>query len=342
MGIPSRLDRYIGHWVGQNRLWITPTEPVRESATIATVVQAAQGKFVEFRYTWSEEGRPQDGVMLIGQEQSSDKIQAIWIDSWHMGYSVMVCQGQIDPQGVLKVLGSYPAPSGLDWGWRINFDPGDADSLHLTMLNISPQGKEELAVEASYRRKPEVEIIPYQTRWPVEFQGIAATLRQGLGNLALRIDHIGSTSVPGLASKDVIDIQITVAVFDQRLTTAMQAMGYTQSKGIWSDHRPAYGAEQTAEWEKWLFRPPAGQRRTHIHVRLPGRSNQRYPLLFRDYLRSHPAMAESYAELKRRLAQGLADPLTYPEVKDPAVDLIYLAAEDWAKITRWQPAPSDG
>ena len=63
-------------------------------------------------------------------------------------------------------------------------------------------------------------------------------------------------------------------------------------------------------------------------MRVQGRANQRYALLFRDYLRAHPATAEAYAELKRRLAQHLADPRMYPEVKDPAVDLIYLAAEE--------------
>jgi len=90
-----------------------------------------------------------------------------------------------------------------------------------------------------------------------------------------------------------------------------------------------------------IFLPPPGQRRTHTHVRMQGRANQQYALLFRDYLRAHPATAEAYAELKRRLAQHLADPQTYPEVKDPAVDLIYLAAEHWAATTHWQPGPSD-
>jgi GrpB-like predicted nucleotidyltransferase (UPF0157 family) len=63
--------------------------------------------------------------------------------------------------------------------------------------------------------------------------------------------------------------------------------------------------------------------------------------LFRDYLRAHPFTAAAYAELKRRLAAGLANPRTYPDVKDPAVDLIYLAAEEWATATGWQPGPSD-
>jgi len=77
-------------------------------------------------------------------------------------------------------------------------------------------------------------------------------------------------------------------------------------------------------------------------VRVQGRANQRYALLFRDYLRANPATAAAYAELKRRLAQHLADPDTYPDVKDPAVDLIYLAAEAWASSTHWQTGPSDG
>jgi GrpB-like predicted nucleotidyltransferase (UPF0157 family) len=81
------------------------------------------------------------------------------------------------------------------------------------------------------------------------------------------------------------------------------------------------------------FHPPANQRRTNTHVRVPGRANQRYPLLFRDYLRAHPQTAEAYARLKRALAEHLADPFMYPDVKDPAVDLIYLAAEKWAEQT---------
>ena len=186
-----------------------------------------------------------------------------------------------------------------------------------------------------------VEILPYQTRWPAEFTSIASTLRRGLGDLALRIDHIGSTSVPGLAAKDVIDIQITVAALDDRVKSAMQTLGYSRLEGFCRDHRPARAEGPESEWDKWLFDPPPGQRHTNTHVRVQGRANQRYALLFRDYLGAHPATAEAYAELKRRLAQHLADQRTYPEVKDPAVDLIYLAAEEWAAAVRWQPGPPD-
>ncbi len=186
-----------------------------------------------------------------------------------------------------------------------------------------------------------VEIVAYRPAWPQEFRQIAAVLRQGVGSLALRIDHIGSTSVPGLAAKDVIDVQITVNALDEPLKSALQALGYTWRPGYQSDHRPPRLSGPNSDWEKWLFDPPPGQRRTHTHVRLLGRPNQRYPLLFRDYLRAHPASAEAYAELKRRLAAHLSDPADYPEVKDPAVDLIFLAAEEWASAIGWGLGPSD-
>lgn len=186
-----------------------------------------------------------------------------------------------------------------------------------------------------------LEIVPYKESWPAEFLEIATVLREALGKHALRIDHIGSTSVPGLAAKDVIDVQITVQALTEPVRSVMTDLGYVQSAEISGDHRPPHMIESQMEWTKWFFSPPAGQRHTNTHLRVNGRANQRYPLLFRDYLRAHPAVAEAYAELKRRLADNLADPGMYPDVKDPAVDLIYFAAEEWAAAQRWQPGPSD-
>src|SRR5512143_2237404 len=143
---------------------------------------------------------------------------------------------------------------------------------------------------------PPLEIVPYQEDWPSEFQVIAASLRRALGELALRIDHIGSTSVPGLPAKDVIDIQITVAALNQQVVSAMATIGYTLPESPYRDHRPPNSTGPESDWEKLSFKPPPGQRRTHTHVRVQGRANQRYPLLFRDYLRCHPATAHAYAE----------------------------------------------
>jgi GrpB-like predicted nucleotidyltransferase (UPF0157 family) len=186
-----------------------------------------------------------------------------------------------------------------------------------------------------------IEIVAYQNTWPEEFQILAKNLRQGLGNLALRIDHIGSTSVPGLAAKDIIDIQITVANLGPDLNLAMQKLGYSLPEGLWRDHAPAGHLGPDSDWEKRFFRPPTSQRKSNTHVRIAGKPNQLYPLLFRDFLRKHNKMAEAYAQLKQRLATHLANGAMYPDVKDPAVDLIYFYAEDWAKRTGWQLGESD-
>ena len=197
----------------------------------------------------------------------------------------------------------------------------------------------------SEARDPErVIIVDYRPDWPDEFAAIAADLRAALGALALRIDHIGSTAVPGLPAKDRIDVQVSVAdVADPRVTAALVRLGYTPVPAITADHQPPGADGAGAAWAKRFFRPPAGQRPTNLHVRGAGRANQRYALLFRDYLRAHPAAAAAYAETKRRLAAYHADDRdAYTLIKDPVCDLIMVAAEAWAVATGWQPGPSDG
>jgi len=186
-----------------------------------------------------------------------------------------------------------------------------------------------------------VTIHSYKPEWPKIFQEIATTLRRALGRSALRIDHIGSTAVPGLAAKNRIDIQVTVAELNDELSSNMFILGLTRYKDLIHDHVPPGANNADREWEKWLFVQRGGRCDANIHVRILGRLNQRYPLLFRDYLRCHPSTADAYAELKIRLAANLADQDTYPDVKDPAVDLIYLAAEEWASATGWVMGETD-
>ena len=186
-----------------------------------------------------------------------------------------------------------------------------------------------------------VKIVPYQARWPEAFQQIAAGMRQALGDLAVRIDHIGSTAVPGLAAKDLIDVQITVLALSDEVEVALNRLGYMRP-GVRHDHVPPGFVGEASEWEKWFFREPEGSRMVNTHVRVAGRANQRYPLLFRDYLRAHPQTAEAYGRLKQQLAIYFDDSKVYTDVKDPAVDLIYLPAEVWASAVGWVQGPSDG
>lgn len=183
-------------------------------------------------------------------------------------------------------------------------------------------------------------IVPYNPAWPDEFNRIGLRLRQALGERALRIDHIGSTAVPGLAAKDVIDVQVTTNALEEPIQRILVELGYV-FKGQRTDYAPPGFDSSPQKWVKWLAVAPPEGRREHIHIRLQGYPNQRFPLLFRDYLRQHPATAEAYARLKAILSVSLADPETYPEVKDPAVHLIILPAEEWAERTGWTPPPSD-
>ncbi|MDQ3871361.1 MAG: GrpB family protein [Chloroflexota bacterium] len=186
-----------------------------------------------------------------------------------------------------------------------------------------------------------IEIVDYQERWPTEFRAIGARLRELLGPAALRIDHIGSTAVPGLAAKDVIDVQITVKDLDPSLERGL-AEGSFVRRAWTSDHRPP-GVELAApQLEKRFFAPPEGERPANIHVRVAGRFNQRYALLCRDYLRAHPAAARAYAVVKRALARIVGDDVdAFYEVKDPVFDILMAGAEEWAAATGWRPGPSD-
>jgi GrpB-like predicted nucleotidyltransferase (UPF0157 family) len=189
-----------------------------------------------------------------------------------------------------------------------------------------------------------ITIVPYDTRWPAAFLAIARPLRRALGELALRIDHIGSTSVPGLAAKDVIDVQITLKDFScmPQVVTALGSLDYTLVPNITTDHLPPLYQGPETDWEKRYFRPPANQRPTHLHVRALGRPNQRYPLLFRDYLRVHPVASAAYAQIKISLSQRHPDDVDfYYDIKDPLCDIVIDAAEDWARTTGWQMGPSD-
>lgn len=186
-----------------------------------------------------------------------------------------------------------------------------------------------------------MEIVDFRPAWSEEFRAIAEKLRAELGSSAVRIDHIGSTAVPGLAAKDILDIQITVADLENDLPERLAAVGYSHVRQIERDHGPPESDPDVDEWRKQFYRAPIGQRPTNTHVRVAGRANQRYALLFRDYLRAHSATAAAYSRLKRQLAQHLRDVDCYPDVKDPAVDLIYFAAEAWASVTGWRAGPSD-
>src|SRR5205085_2129958 len=153
-----------------------------------------------------------------------------------------------------------------------------------------------------------------RAEWPGEFEAVAARLRAALGERALRIDHIGSTSVPGLAAKDIVDLQVIVADLAP-LHEAFATAGFEPRFGgeVVGDHVPPGWRGDRSAWRKRLYGPVDG-RRVNAHVRVAGSPNERYALLFRDYLRSHPQVRDDWAATKGRIAADAADIDAYLDV----------------------------
>jgi hypothetical protein len=142
-----------GKWTGKNLLrlsWLP--SPDHMSLSDLTVSRAAKGKFLMFTYSWHHEEIPQEGVIIVGYDEKQNLATAAWIDSWHMSDKVMLCRGTINEKGIIDTRGSYEAPPGPDWGWRIIITPHSSNELKIIMYNCSPEGVEELAVKAEYKR----------------------------------------------------------------------------------------------------------------------------------------------------------------------------------------------
>ena len=186
-----------------------------------------------------------------------------------------------------------------------------------------------------------IEIIPFQLSWTTSFNNIAAQLRTSLSGNALAIHHIGSTSVPGLAAKNVIDIQVTVSDLQVSVQQQLEEAGYIFHTGTAVDHQPP-GRDDLGSIELAKYFYHKNEPRVNLHIRELGRFNQRYPLLCRDYLRSHPLAAKAYEEIKKQLARYFPnDSNAYYDIKDPVFDIIMSGAEGWAAFTGWQLPASD-
>ena len=187
-----------------------------------------------------------------------------------------------------------------------------------------------------FEKSRPIVIVPFREEWATEFARIETELRKALGDVAVRIDHIGSTSVPSLSAKDIIDVQVTVqSLDDPRIRQRLVESGY-QVKD--ENTRDVFvGLEGgSEELRKKYAHEREGERRTHIHIREQGRFNQRYALLFRDYLRASPVVAKAYETIKIRLAEIFPESIDgYLYIKDPLMDLIFEAARGWAEGMEW-------
>lgn len=186
------------------------------------------------------------------------------------------------------------------------------------------------------------QIVDYDRKWPEQFDLVAARVQEALEDVECSVEHIGSTAVPGLAAKDVIDVMTAVGNDSDlvKAADALAAAGWSvRPAGHGNDHPVPGLASDPREWVKRFAHEPEGDRRTNVHVRIVGRANHRYALLFRDFLKAHPDEAAKYAEAKRSLTEWCGSTAQYAEEKDPVCDVIYLSAERWAEEVGWQLPP---
>jgi GrpB-like predicted nucleotidyltransferase (UPF0157 family) len=188
------------------------------------------------------------------------------------------------------------------------------------------------ARQSWFGKKMMTTIEQYNTDWPRIFRDLGSKLRNAIGPTALRIDHIGSTSIPNLAAKPIIDIQISVSSFDpmEPYRLPLEELGFQYR-------------EKNPELTKRYFKEPnKSEERTHIHVRRAGSFSEQFPLLFRDYMRCHSDDASHYAQLKLRLAkQYREDRLGYTEAKEAFIWITMQKADRWAQDTGWEAGSSD-
>jgi GrpB-like predicted nucleotidyltransferase (UPF0157 family) len=187
---------------------------------------------------------------------------------------------------------------------------------------------------------PPVRVVPYDENWPQRAEAELTALTTAIGDLVLDAAHIGSTSIPQMAAKNIVDLQLSVWDLDEAAAAfdgPLAELGYVRLP-YERDHVPAGDDSAPGLWVKRFWRRrnhPGGD--VNLHVRVVGSPNERLALLFRDYLRAHPLAVAAYSRFKQMLAGEVGDLERYSDIKDPVVDLVVSAASDWAKAEGWQP-----
>jgi GrpB-like predicted nucleotidyltransferase (UPF0157 family) len=177
-----------------------------------------------------------------------------------------------------------------------------------------------------------VVVVDHDPAWADAFAALAGRLAVALGDLAVGIDHIGSTSVPGLPAKDCIDAQVRVRRIEVAAVAGrLAAPGFRLRPEPWNRLETSFGETSP----KLVFAPPPGERACNVHIRLHGGAGARFALLFRDYLSADEPARQAWGAFKRRLAQSTPDLLDYGQIKAPATDVLMIAARRWAEQTGW-------
>jgi dephospho-CoA kinase len=198
---------------------------------------------------------------------------------------------------------------------------------------------DNLTTGSRSRRSETPTVVPPDDSWPSQAARLIQRITVALGERALAVEHIGSTSVPGLAAKDVIDVQVAV----RRLSDAdapvfaktLADRGFPRSGGNDQDTVHPWAPDPSA-WAKRFHGSADPGRVVHVHVRERGSSGWESALLFRDWLVANPADRDDYAGLKRALAQTETTTTAYTLAKEPWIESALGRARVWARQTGWR------
>ncbi len=192
-------------------------------------------------------------------------------------------------------------------------------------------------------------VVSYDETWHQQARRIVARLGTTCGHRAVRVDHIGSTAVPDMDAKDVIDIQITVTSLEvaDELAGLLLTAGYPRIADITEDvaKDPARStvaefdqSDDKALWQKRFHASADPGRPTNVHIRVDGWPGQQFALLFPAWIAANPDERVEYLTLKRdAIAAAPATSGQYADAKEPWLAGAYRRAWAWADETGWRP-----
>jgi GrpB-like predicted nucleotidyltransferase (UPF0157 family) len=174
------------------------------------------------------------------------------------------------------------------------------------------------------RVDPAVRIVEYDAAWAIEAREELHRLKEALGPVAVRLEHVGSTAVPGLATNPILDLQLSVAAIEPRASYVepLEGLGYLF---VPAPESPDY---------HFFAKPPERPRSHHLHVCELGSEHEFRHLAVRDFLRTYGDEAAKYAALKRQVvARHPRDRLAYIAGKVQYVADLEVRATEWARGT---------
>jgi GrpB-like predicted nucleotidyltransferase (UPF0157 family) len=259
-------------------------------------------------------------------ERLAARLREAGVDPLRIGDPALAWRRLHEHEGTRATLLDRYALEGLARGIPVEaLEAADRSRLAVEVLTARDPGF-TIVPESGRRQRDLVDVVQYDPEWPLRFQAWQRRLAMALAAIEPRIEHIGSTAVPGLSAKPVIDVSIAVSNVEDEASygPAIEGLG-VDLRSRETGHR--------------YFRPAGDRpREIQIHVCDRGSTFERAHLLFRDYLRQDQVVAGEYGRVKAEAAVRFRDDrIAYNEAKSGFILDTLAAAERWSRRVGWAP-----